>query len=365
MTSATVRRSGAFLVSAVLLASLAIVTTAAPARAKPMCFGKTATIVGTRKADVITGTDKRDVIVALGGHDTIDGRGGYDIICAGPGNDQVFGGDGNDYILGGAGNDLLVGGAGRDTLIGQGDNDRIVGGPGSDRLLGWDGNDLLIGGAGNDNLQGTDGDDRLLGGSGQDALGGGPGIDLCRPGAGSGPHYSCERVPRVPPRNLAIAWSDIDGNHRYGPGDVLISRLFDTNGDGIPSPGDEIFMGKYPTDFAMTTFADWGVDRHTVIGLAEWLDVAPYSRADMHVMTERGEHLWIEPEGREEADAYIEDVAPARRPKTAIFDVAGTDRFSDAVRADADSPSQPTTTIDFASRKKPRDDRFIDVVVYP
>jgi hypothetical protein len=76
------------------------------------------------------------------------------------------------------------------------------------------------------------------GGKGPDDLDGGYRHDVCRPGPAADPHAGCEDVPPVTPRNLAIAFSDLDGNHRYGPGDVLISRLFDTNGDGIPSKGD-------------------------------------------------------------------------------------------------------------------------------
>jgi Ca2+-binding RTX toxin-like protein len=43
--------------------------------AQPKCFGKKATIVGTKGDDDLTGTRGRDVIVSKGGEDEIDSRG--------------------------------------------------------------------------------------------------------------------------------------------------------------------------------------------------------------------------------------------------------------------------------------------------
>jgi len=63
MPGKTVHRSGAMLVSAVLIAAMTVATLAAPASAaKPKCGGKTVTIVGTDKSEVNRGTAKRDVI---------------------------------------------------------------------------------------------------------------------------------------------------------------------------------------------------------------------------------------------------------------------------------------------------------------
>jgi hypothetical protein len=41
----------------------------------PLCFGRLATIIGTRGADRIVGTPKHDVIVGLDGNDRIEGGG--------------------------------------------------------------------------------------------------------------------------------------------------------------------------------------------------------------------------------------------------------------------------------------------------
>lgn len=100
-----------------LLASLTVPALAAP----PACFGQSATIVGTARADVLVGTPHEDVIVSRGGADTIRARGGDDLICAGGGRDVVRGGGGDDAIDGGAGKDTLRGGSGTDTCV-RGEN---------------------------------------------------------------------------------------------------------------------------------------------------------------------------------------------------------------------------------------------------
>ena len=108
------RRAGAFLLSATLLASLAVVT-AVPAVAKDVsCAGKVATIVGTNASERIVGTNGRDVIAARGGNDVVVGKGGGDIICGGAGRDTLRGNRGADKLFGGKGDDPLDGGLGRD-----------------------------------------------------------------------------------------------------------------------------------------------------------------------------------------------------------------------------------------------------------
>lgn len=67
------------------------------------CFGRRATIVGTRHGEKLVGTKRRDVIAALAGNDLVLGRGGNDLICGGRGNDRLRGGRGRDRINGGPG----------------------------------------------------------------------------------------------------------------------------------------------------------------------------------------------------------------------------------------------------------------------
>ena len=190
MRMTRLRRSLALVTAAALLATLAAATVAAPtSAAKPKCQGQTATIVGTKKADVIRGTAKRDVIVAKGGRDIVIGRGGNDIIC------------------GGAGNDRLVGKAGSDRLIGGPGSDRLFGGPGPDRLFGGPGPDTLAGQTGNDVLDRRPRRRHLL------------------PGPGQRAGVRCE-LPALPRPTLlpltdilAVAYSDVDGLDGYSTGD--------------------------------------------------------------------------------------------------------------------------------------------------
>jgi hypothetical protein len=74
---------------------------APPAKLKPLCLGKRATIVGTAGANTLRGTRRADVIAALGGNDSVDGQGANDLVCGGPGRDTLIGGTGSDRLDGG------------------------------------------------------------------------------------------------------------------------------------------------------------------------------------------------------------------------------------------------------------------------
>jgi uncharacterized delta-60 repeat protein len=100
----------------------------------PMCGGRTATVTGTKAADILVGTRRVDVIAGLGGGDTITGLGKGDIACAGAGNDHLKGGRGGDQFYGQTGRDTLSGGEGRDMLIGGPGRDKLKGGAGHDTL---------------------------------------------------------------------------------------------------------------------------------------------------------------------------------------------------------------------------------------
>jgi hypothetical protein len=157
-------------------------------RAYAGCFGRSATILGTRGRDRLVGTRGSDVIVSEHGNDRIIGRGGRDFVCAGPGKDRITAGGGRDRIAGGHGNDrvflrggrdsawggtgadLLGGSHGPDTVLGGSGRDRLLGAAGNDRLFGQAGNDVLIGARGNDFLRGNRGRDRLVPGNGSDRL---------------------------------------------------------------------------------------------------------------------------------------------------------------------------------------------------
>jgi uncharacterized delta-60 repeat protein len=131
-----------------------------PEQAKPLCGGRTATLVGTKGADKLAGTKRADVIVALGGNDHINAAAGNDLICAGAGKDAINAGNGRDQVRGEAGSDAERGGRGNDRLIGDAGADRLFGGPGADKPLGGAGKDALVGGGGSDLCNGGKGGDR-------------------------------------------------------------------------------------------------------------------------------------------------------------------------------------------------------------
>jgi hypothetical protein len=174
--------------------------------AKPKCFGKKATIVGTSADNVLKGTKKADVIVGKGGDDTIDGKGGNDLICSGGGDDNISGGGGSNKLSGGTGQDqalydkaksgvdadlsageATVGNAtdeltGIEHAAGSPFDDTLKGNGGSNTFDGLAGDDDIDGGDGDDTLFGDIGDDDLNGGLGVDELDGGEGVDVCLDG---------------------------------------------------------------------------------------------------------------------------------------------------------------------------------------
>jgi hypothetical protein len=70
----------AFVIGAAFIAFLLGLSSHAGAGSRPTCFGRKATIVGTRGDDVLIGTSGSDVIVGRDGQDRIHGRGGQDFM---------------------------------------------------------------------------------------------------------------------------------------------------------------------------------------------------------------------------------------------------------------------------------------------
>lgn len=186
-------RSRRCTVVGVALAAVSLPWASARAEAPPACFGRVATIVGTRGNDRLAGTSGSDVIVGLGGTDFVSGRGGDDWIClesdgalADTPHRETFlvGGGGADHIRGGPYDDSLVGGRGDDVLHGDhsgGDNelsgDFMAGGTGDDVLFGGEDGDFARGGWGRDLLYLGPGRDVGIGHRGDDVVHGGPGGD--------------------------------------------------------------------------------------------------------------------------------------------------------------------------------------------
>lgn len=191
--------------ASIVAGSLVLIAPAAQA-ARPTCFGKPATIVGTngdddgQSHDALLGTKKKDVIVGKDGNDIILGRGGNDLICGGEGDDTIAGMSGDDRSNGGPGDDQVyfgfskhgvtaslvthrAVGEGRDliksfqTIAGSELDDQFEGDSATNFMFGNGGNDLLIGGPlspSND----QDLTDILDGGLGDDDIQGGDGFDM-------------------------------------------------------------------------------------------------------------------------------------------------------------------------------------------
>ena len=344
MTGHPIRGPVAVLAAAALTTALATSALAADpevAARKPAvkCAGVVATKVGTPGPDTLVGTPKRDIIAGLGGNDVIYGLGGNDVLCGGSGHDRLFGGPGRDKFLGQTGRDRLRGGTARD---------RLFGGAHADRLFGQGGPDLLLGGPGND---------RLVGGAG---------IDTCYQNSGQGPLLQCE-LPAAPvvapapapppppaPKTLAIAYSDLVRDYRFGAGDVLIAKLVDTNGDGVPSTDDTIIMGMYPKDLAASGFYSWTATEHAVMSV----DHATTTYVDVN--SAAGTHQWLSTTNTE---YYLEvNGSPLG---SLIMDLHVSDPPNeDMVDVNLGSPGAPTTDA-FDQLATIDDQRFVDVDIHP
>jgi len=118
-------------------------TTDAPGTER--CFGRRATITGTKGADHFAGTRKRDVIVALDGEDVVENVGGGDVVCAGDGQDVVRSARRGAVY----GVDLGPG----DDRASLTQSDQVRGGPGDDRIVVDHGFGNVSGGPGHDYLR--------------------------------------------------------------------------------------------------------------------------------------------------------------------------------------------------------------------
>lgn len=183
--------------SLVPVALVALAFPALAAAAPEKCFGRDATIVGTRGDDRLRGTRGNDVIVAGNGDDLVYGGGGDDLVCLGSDDDTADAGDGADRVSGGPGDDVVRGGDGPDVLLGSLQDDVLHGHAGNDRLdLGSARNvDYAYGGLGRDVFAidpgeaafayGNKGADRLVGMGIRHLLDGGPGHDHIEGGIAS------------------------------------------------------------------------------------------------------------------------------------------------------------------------------------
>jgi hypothetical protein len=165
----------------------------------------------------------------------------------------------------------------------------------------------------------------------------------------------CGSVPA--PKVLALAFTDLDGVPGFGSGDVLIAKLLDTSGDELPSVGDTVRMGSYPTSLTPgpADFADWGLTSHVVTGIgsrppAVWVEVE----------TGAGSHHWV---NVGDDESYWEETK--EHDSGAFFRDSARLSDRDNVHVQAGSPSNPTVPVESVNQDRPSDDAFIDVVINP
>jgi len=63
----------------------------------------------------------------------------------------------------------------------------------------------------------------------------------------------------APPGLLAVAFTDMNGDHLYDAGDILIIALLDSSEDGVPGAGDTVVADQYPLDCSGSSFGNFGV----------------------------------------------------------------------------------------------------------
>jgi Ca2+-binding RTX toxin-like protein len=263
--------------------------------ARPRCFGRAATIVGTRRSDRIRGTRRADVIVGGPGADRIIGLGGGDLVCGSGGADYVVPGGGSDRVDGGTGPDTLAVSAGRDRLAGGRGSDwldyrgsrkravvslgkgratgerwtsleNVVGTRFADRITGSAAGNQLRGGRGDDLLAGADGDDLLIGQAGNDRLdGGGGALDLVA-------HPTSRRAVTV---DMATGRATGEGTDTFtGMEGAIGSRRDDIlrGGSAVAilsgGPGDDTIVGSGASDVLLPLAGGARVDllRQTAAG---------------------------------------------------------------------------------------------------
>jgi Ca2+-binding RTX toxin-like protein len=225
------------------------------AHARPTCFGKPATIVGTNHHDVIGGTPGKDVIAALGGQDVIKAPNtrrnhGKDIVCGGAGDDKITGNNENNILIGEQGNDVIKGGPGDDLIVGDNANPTgsVSGGTSRDNLNGTGGDDFVVGdnyargdatGASPDkDIVGLDNADVVIGDSASlqgDARGGAP-----------------DRLAGADGNDLVVGDSYAPHGHASGDGNDKSTRINHTAGlNG--GPGNDVVVGdNYTKDGTAT-----------------------------------------------------------------------------------------------------------------
>lgn len=177
-------------------------------------------------------------------------------------------------------------------------------------------------------------------------------------------------VPSAPlpgPATLALAYSNLDGIEGYDPGgpDALVSKLVDSNRDGVVSVGDTVVTDKYPLDPVPTGFGNFQRTTHEVelVRYAEPLFVS--------LQVEGGATIWFslgepDPPEYEPFEQYIEVPADGSNGWVQIIDVhpgVGHTDDKDWVMLNGTPPSLPEDELSTYVRDADDSD-FLDVDIF-
>lgn len=130
---------------------------------------------------------------------------------------------------------------------------------------------------------------------------------------------------------FAIAYSDLNQSGSYDSAvDVLIAKFIDGSGDGVPGAGDLIVTDRYPLEFGLGAFGQFGVTEHIATG-------ATWTSTRCQVSTSAGTIAW---NSSETVENYEER---ATMGMLSLFVDAQSSGVSDGIMATLGSPSQPMT----------------------
>jgi hypothetical protein len=164
-------------------------------------------------------------------------------------------------------------------------------------------------------------------------------------------------TPVLPPPPLAVAYTNLDGVSGFDPAvDLLIAKVVDDNGDGIPSVGDSIITAQYPLDLDAASFGTFAVTSHPVVAVNSWTSGLLFVLSDKFPPA----HRFI---SSSTSEVYSEGSSGAF---ASFFDYidSGSEDFIGVVGI---SPSQPDTPVGLSDQRvvRPEDNAFIDVDILP
>jgi hypothetical protein len=161
----------------------------------------------------------------------------------------------------------------------------------------------------------------------------------------------------VPGRILAIAYSDLDGNHQFDPAmDVLISKLIDSDGNGL-DVGDRVEMGWYPITLNPIRpergFEEWAVKSHTV--------TEPTVVSAGRAMVQVGANEYLQWLDDWQGDSFDERIGGT----LSAFIDSRTTNMTDFIQLDPATPSHPVESFLEYGARDTTDHRFVDAEIYP